>query len=93
MEEHLRSVAVEFEIAEFVDVQKVDASVAGDGLAQLRVVGRFDELVHEGGCSGVADGVASNGSMRAGCARCYGFPARRDEARLPVPPAPASGSP
>jgi hypothetical protein len=33
------------EIAQFVDAEQVDASVAGDGLGQLFLVGGLDELV------------------------------------------------
>jgi hypothetical protein len=55
LEEHLGAPTVEFEIAEFVDLQKVDASVAGDGLAELFVVSGLDELVHQAGrCGEVA---------------------------------------
>ncbi|MET7898470.1 hypothetical protein ABZT30_46355 [Streptomyces mirabilis] len=49
MEEHLRAAAVQFEVAEFVDFEKVDAPAAGEGLAQLFVVGVVDRLVHQGG--------------------------------------------
>jgi hypothetical protein len=52
--------AVEFHVAEFVDAEQVDASVAGDGLVELFFVGGFDELVDEFGGEDVADPVAGD---------------------------------
>jgi hypothetical protein len=60
LEEHLGAAAVEFEIAALVDLQKVDASVAGDGLAELLVVGSLGQLVHQGRSGGVADPLSTH---------------------------------
>jgi hypothetical protein len=65
LEEHLCSPTVEFEIAELVDFEEVDASVTGDRLAQLLVIGGLDELVHQGCGGGVADAVAGHGGRGA----------------------------
>jgi hypothetical protein len=46
---------VEFHVAEFVDAEQVDASVAGDGLVELFLVGGFDEFVDEFRGQDVAD--------------------------------------
>lgn len=60
LEEHLGAAVVEFEIAALVDLQKVDASVAGDGLAELLVVGSLGQLVHQGRSGGVADPLSTH---------------------------------
>jgi hypothetical protein len=48
----LGAAAVEFEVAEFVHFEEADASVAGDGLAELLVVCGLDKLVHQAGRGG-----------------------------------------
>lgn len=63
--EHFRAAAVQLEVAELVDFETVDASVAGDDLAQLLVVCRLDQLVHQGCCGGVADSVTGHGGRGA----------------------------
>ena len=45
LEEELGAAAVEFHIAELVDHEQVDATVAGDGLDEDLVVGGLDQLV------------------------------------------------
>jgi len=51
--------AVEFHVAELVDAQQVDVTVAVDGLGELPVVGGPDELVGELGGQGVVCGLRS----------------------------------
>lgn len=67
LEEHLGAPPVEFEVSKFIDTEQIDASVAGDGLAKLFVVGGLDELVDQGRGGDVADAVAGH---RGGCAQC-----------------------
>ncbi len=58
MEEEFGAAAVEFHVAEFVNAEQVDATVAGDRSGELFLVGSFDEFVDEFGREGVFDAVA-----------------------------------
>ena len=61
LEQQLGAAAVEFEVAELVADQQIDAAVAGDRLRQLFVVGGLDELVDQLGGEDVADRVPGLG--------------------------------
>ena len=58
LEQQFGASPVEFQVAELVNHEEVDAAVAVDGLGELFLVGGFDELVHEPGGEGVSDAVA-----------------------------------
>jgi hypothetical protein len=55
LEEHFGAAAVEFEVGQLIDAEQVDASVAGDGLGELFLVGGLDQFVDEFGGQGVLD--------------------------------------
>ena len=61
LEEQFGAAAVELQVAQLVEAEKIDAAVAGDRLGQLLVVGGLDELVDQLGGQGVADPVAGLG--------------------------------
>ena len=61
LEEQFRAAPVQFQVAQFVQAEQVDAAVAGDAAGQALVVGGLDELVDQGGGGGVADPVAGLG--------------------------------
>src|SRR2546430_2209484 len=61
LEQQLGAAAVELEVAQLVQAQKVDPAVAGDGAGQGLVVGGLDELVDQGGGGDVPDPVARPG--------------------------------
>jgi hypothetical protein len=73
LEEQFGAAAVEFEVAQFVQAEQVDAAVAGDGAGEGLVVGGFDEFVDQGGGGGVADPVAGFGGCGAQADEQVGF--------------------
>ena len=58
LEEQLAAAAVDLDVAEFVEQQQVQASVAADDAGQCALVGGFGELVDELGGGDVADPAA-----------------------------------
>src|SRR5205814_9692748 len=76
LEEQFSAAAVEFEVAQLVQAEQVDAAVAGDGLGQVPVVGGLDQFVDQCCGGGVAHAVAVFGGgdsqsyqqMRLACA-------------------------
>jgi hypothetical protein len=61
LEEQFGAAAVQFEVAQLIQAEQVDAAVAGDGLGQVPVVGGLDQLVDQGCGGGVADPVTRFG--------------------------------
>src|SRR5258705_2516480 len=58
LEQQLGTAPVQFEVAQFVQAEQVDAAVAGDGAGQGLVIGGLDELVDQRGRGDVPDPVA-----------------------------------
>jgi hypothetical protein len=58
LEEQLGPSGIELDVAELVQAEQVEASVAGDDAAEPALVGRLGQLVDQLGAGGVADPVA-----------------------------------
>jgi hypothetical protein len=73
LEQKFGGALVEVDVPELVDGQQVEASVAGDGLGQVQVVGCFGEFVGELGAGDVADAVPVLGRGDARADQQMGF--------------------
>jgi hypothetical protein len=63
LKEQLGAAAVQLHVAEFVDAQQIDPSVAGDGLRQRLLVGGLDQFVGELGGQRLLDTEAGYRSL------------------------------
>jgi hypothetical protein len=65
LEEEFGAVPVKLHVAELINAEEIDPTVAGDGLVEPLLVGGLDQLVHEFHGERVADSVALHSGFGA----------------------------